>query len=326
MMPSRPLSFVLRFAAVAAWMFSLVSAPALAAPQGSSDKTPREYVDAAVAEFNLGHFAESAALFEKAYQLDPAPVLLFNMGQCHRRLGNNDRALFFYRRYLEQAPAQAPERHEVEQRIADLERSIRDQADLKDRPPPGVQRANNAGEAQSSNVADSSGAAPPEPPVPPAPAETHVASGTTDEPRGEVKKPSDDVSSRHTRRQLAWISAGVGAAALVFGGVEAIVWSIRAGRFNDHQGPSPNDPSQIVRDCGADKPNYGGEGCAALYRDGSNARTLTIVGLTAGGVAAVGSAILFYTSRPPADATTQSARWRCLPDFASRGVSCGLAF
>ena len=51
--------------------------------------------------YNLGHFEESRLAFERAYQLDPLPAILFNIGQCYRQLGAYDRAAFFYQRYLE---------------------------------------------------------------------------------------------------------------------------------------------------------------------------------------------------------------------------------
>lgn len=102
-------------------------------------KTAHQYASEAEAEYNLGHFAESIPLFEKAYKINPAPILLFNLGQCHRHLGNNERALFFYRRYLDTAP-KAQDRQDVEKRMADLERAIAEQAALKNRPPPDVRR------------------------------------------------------------------------------------------------------------------------------------------------------------------------------------------
>jgi tetratricopeptide (TPR) repeat protein len=97
-------------------------------------KAARPHYEKGASEYNLGHFAESISEFEKAYEQDPAPILLFNIAQAHRQSGNNERAAFFYRRYLEQEP-NAANRPEVEKRIKDLESVIQQQNDVKRKPP-----------------------------------------------------------------------------------------------------------------------------------------------------------------------------------------------
>jgi Tetratricopeptide repeat len=97
-------------------------------------RAARPHYEKGASEYNLGHFAESISEFEKAYEQDPAPILLFNIAQAHRQSGNNERAAFFYRRYLEQDPS-AANRVEVEKRIKDLEGVIQQQNDVKRRPP-----------------------------------------------------------------------------------------------------------------------------------------------------------------------------------------------
>jgi Tetratricopeptide repeat len=74
-------------------------------------------------QYNLGHFREAIVEFEAAYEREQSPILLFNIAQCHFKLGNKERALFLYRRYLEQAP-RAPNHADVSKRIADLEQAI----------------------------------------------------------------------------------------------------------------------------------------------------------------------------------------------------------
>ena len=102
--------------------------------QRGGKKAARPHYEKGASEYNLGHFAEAIGEFEKAYEQDPAPILLFNIAQAHRQSGNNERAAFFYRRYLEQEP-NADNRPEVERRIKDLEGVIQQQKDLKLRPP-----------------------------------------------------------------------------------------------------------------------------------------------------------------------------------------------
>ncbi len=58
------------------------------------------------------------------------PEFLFDIGQAYQQLGHFDKALFFYRRYLSTAPG-APNRAEVEARIATLEPTVPPEARLR---------------------------------------------------------------------------------------------------------------------------------------------------------------------------------------------------
>src|SRR6516165_5979940 len=111
---------------------SLGARPAAAGE--AAKKAAKPHYDKGASEYNLGHFAEAISEFEKAYEQDPAPILLFNIAQAHRQSGNNERAAFFYRRYLEQDP-NSDNRADVEKRIKDLELVIQQQNDVKRRPP-----------------------------------------------------------------------------------------------------------------------------------------------------------------------------------------------
>jgi hypothetical protein len=279
-----------------------------ATAQTATQKDAKAIVDDAVSQYNLGHYAESAGLFEKAYQLDPAPILLFNIGQCHRRLGNNDLALFFYRRYLEQAPPDAADRANVIQRVADLERTVREQAELKDKPPPGVGggTARNGAGAQTGTAAS--------------------LFPTSTPPQTGVHE-TESVPAAQNLRTAAWVAGGVAAASLIFGGVEAIVWSTRANRFNNHVGVTVADPTTSVKNCGADETQHGGPGCATLYDDVSSARTLSIVGLAAGGLLAAGSAILFSTSTPQSrNNAVANVSSGCVTNLFAASVACRITF
>ena len=147
----------------------------LAFGQADAKKAARPYYEKGATEYNLGHFPDAIAQFEKAYELDPAPILLFNIAQAHRQNGNNERAAFFYRRYLEQEP-NAANRADVEKRIKDLEDAVRQQNDLKRRPPTEV-----AKDDHSVPVAQQQDTQPPPPPSgqppPPPPSSTSGGAG-----------------------------------------------------------------------------------------------------------------------------------------------------
>jgi tetratricopeptide (TPR) repeat protein len=73
--------------------------------------------------YNLGRFAEALSEYEAAYLAIQDPPFLFNIAQCHRKMGNNKEALESYRSYLRVAPA-APNRTEVQKHISELERQV----------------------------------------------------------------------------------------------------------------------------------------------------------------------------------------------------------
>ena len=71
--------------------------------------------------YNLGRFSEALSEYEAAYLAVQDPPFLFNIAQCHRKMGKNKEALESYRSYLRVAP-DAPNRAEVQRRISELER------------------------------------------------------------------------------------------------------------------------------------------------------------------------------------------------------------
>lgn len=69
------------------------------------------------AEFAAGRYAEALGPFVQAYELTSHPALLYNIGICHERLGQDEEALRYYERYLEE-DHDAVNRVDVERRIA----------------------------------------------------------------------------------------------------------------------------------------------------------------------------------------------------------------
>lgn len=131
---SAVLSWFVNLSLVAGCVLVATGSASAAGGTEAGKKAARPHYEKGASEYNLGHFAESISEFEKAYEQDPAPILLFNIAQAHRQSGNNERAAFFYRRYLEQEPS-AANRAEVEKRIKDLESVIQQQNDVKRKPP-----------------------------------------------------------------------------------------------------------------------------------------------------------------------------------------------
>lgn len=108
------------------WAALLVMAAGPASAQ-SGDGTASANDEEARARFEAGERALArsdfeAALqdFERAYALSPRPGLLFNIGLAAQRARRRERALEAFREYLRLVP-EAPNRADVEARIADLE-------------------------------------------------------------------------------------------------------------------------------------------------------------------------------------------------------------
>lgn len=109
------------FAALLLVLGSAGGEPARAAGKASD---PRAQAKSAVAQaqvdYQLGRFEAALEGYRRAYQLVHLPVLLFNMGQCHRNLANPERAKFFFEGYLREETRMDPERrHLVEDLITE---------------------------------------------------------------------------------------------------------------------------------------------------------------------------------------------------------------
>jgi tetratricopeptide (TPR) repeat protein len=198
--------------------------------------------------YTLGHFPEAIEEFEKAFELRQEPIFLYNIAQSHRQNNKPDRAIFFYRRYLEAEP-NAKNRADVEKRIKDMESNLNAKPDAAVAP-----ALAPAAMPAPPPVAQPMPAPAPAPASFPAPTVTQTnppVSGSTGRGlRGSgiavgavgvagvvtgvflglhantlhddaLKNVYDDskYQSSKTFRTLEWVSLGVGAAAVVTGGV-----------------------------------------------------------------------------------------------------------
>ena len=72
------------------------------------------------AYYDLGRYADANAEFENAYLIEQDPALLYNMGQCQRKLGKSDEAVHFFRTYLRRSP-NGPFASAAAQRIKEID-------------------------------------------------------------------------------------------------------------------------------------------------------------------------------------------------------------
>jgi tetratricopeptide (TPR) repeat protein len=92
---------------------------------GKADARP--HVVAADTAYKLGKFDDALAEYSKAYELFPAPPILFNLGQCQMHLQHWERAIFFYEGYLRARP-DAGNRAVVEDLLREAHAKLDDEA------------------------------------------------------------------------------------------------------------------------------------------------------------------------------------------------------
>lgn len=119
--------------------FVCVAATAQANPRRKADEHTRR----GIALYNLGKYEASIDEFEQAYTLYQSDALLFNLAQAHRQLQHCERALHYYRRFLEGAPS-PPLVAQVEQLLPKLEAACR----TKLEPPAGPVAVATTGDAR----------------------------------------------------------------------------------------------------------------------------------------------------------------------------------
>jgi tetratricopeptide (TPR) repeat protein len=98
-----------------------VRPPRAAAASASSDRPGRARFEQAEVKFNLGRFEDAVADYQAAYEVEPLPAFLFNIGQCYRNMGDYERAEFYFRRYVALDP-RSPNRPAAERLIAEMDR------------------------------------------------------------------------------------------------------------------------------------------------------------------------------------------------------------
>jgi len=101
----------------------LVALPPALVRADDAERAARGHFRRGETQFAMGQFAQALKEYQAAYELKPLPGFLFNIGQCHRNLGQLEAAIFSFKRYLRLRP-DAPNHAAVEELISDLERQL----------------------------------------------------------------------------------------------------------------------------------------------------------------------------------------------------------
>ena len=169
----------------------IVIAVALLLPAGvlAQTKTPggvvqtkekaeaKAHYDQGTVHFNLDEWPQAIEDFKAAYRLFPDAIFLYNIAQCHRKMGDAAEALSFYKKYLRERP-DAPNRAEVEKRIDELEATQAAQAKSREAPPAGLTPPNLPGPTPAAAVPSGPSPAPAPVPMPTEPATAPSAQPT----------------------------------------------------------------------------------------------------------------------------------------------------
>lgn len=87
----------------------------------ASAQEARELFTQGQAAYETGDYDTAVARWERAYELDPRPLLQYNLAQAYERLGFLDRAVAAYRVYVENTPGEDARAQNARARIASLE-------------------------------------------------------------------------------------------------------------------------------------------------------------------------------------------------------------
>lgn len=112
-------------------LFAVILAARVAAADDAATRSAKRHFDRAQKLYAVAKFRDALDEYQKAFEAKPLPDFLFNIGQCHRNLGDYDAAIFSYKKYLTAAPG-AANRAQVEQLIDDLQ-TKRDQEEARRR-------------------------------------------------------------------------------------------------------------------------------------------------------------------------------------------------
>ena len=115
--------------------FALLGASASPARADDASEKARLLFQQGSKHYDVGQFDKAVEAWQAGYELKPDPSFLFNIAQAYRQKDDPQRAIFFYKSYLRNAP-KAPNRADVEQRIAALQKQLNEPGNRPAAAPP----------------------------------------------------------------------------------------------------------------------------------------------------------------------------------------------
>lgn len=208
-------------------LFAILSLCTVARADNNLAEARRHYDEGSTA-YSLGDFTRAAEEYKAAFKAKPDPAFLYNIAQAYRLANDAPNALFFYRSFLHNLP-DAPNRREVEDRIAKLEAQVAAQNAMVKQPPNTTIPPTAHGEPPS--------AAPAAPPAP-APMPTLTAPSPSSAPASDALVATAPPSEKRTpvyKKWWLWTAVGVVVAGAAAGTAAAILLS-KPGAPDSHFG------------------------------------------------------------------------------------------
>lgn len=292
-MTRRPRAFALFFSMM---LLALGSKEARAQLSVQQKQEIHVHYQQATRAYDLGKYQEAVDEYQKVYEIDGDPVMLYNIAQAYRLNDQPQESIHFYRRYLQRSP-EARNKDDVERKITAMEKLIeeRRKAAAAVVPPP-----------PNPAVVEPKPVAPPPPPV----VTTPVVVAPPPPPPPEPPSAA--------RRAVGWSMIGVGVAS----GVVAVIEGVRAKNKGD-QLTQMQDPNGQV---------YWTSTQESIQSAGKTANIVAIVCGIGGTAVAVAGAVILITNgssssdsgAPPATTTTVSFAPWLAPGLVGGGM--GLRF
>src|SRR5438046_375585 len=104
-------------------LFATAAAPAFAQDEDAEvTRMAKEHYKAGLEAYKAGKYNVAIKELQKAYLLKRLPALLLNIGATYRKMSEFDNAIHYYQKFLDEAPADARERPEVQTIIAEIQK------------------------------------------------------------------------------------------------------------------------------------------------------------------------------------------------------------
>src|SRR5690349_4339746 len=110
-------------------IFLVLTSTSFAAPKGKNHDKAVRLVVQSQEHYEAGRFREAIQLLEEAYGLEESPTILYNLARAYEGVGESERALNAYEKYIEKEP-KASDRGAVEKRIETLKQQIAERKKL----------------------------------------------------------------------------------------------------------------------------------------------------------------------------------------------------
>jgi tetratricopeptide (TPR) repeat protein len=110
---------------LAALLVLLIALPGPARGDDDAQAQARAHYEIALGLFKLGNYRGALQEFTAGYELARKPGFLLNVALTHRKLGDFASAAAAYRQFLAEAPADDPQRPEVEELVDELAAELR---------------------------------------------------------------------------------------------------------------------------------------------------------------------------------------------------------